>query len=387
MIGRRLRVARAAAGLSLRALEARIGRRVTAQAISKYERDETVPGSGVLIALADALRAPVAPVDQLAGDPALVLDSVDFRKKFASRREEAQAEGRVVHLAERYLTVEALLGLPTVEWDRPRDAPYAAVEDVADAESAAHGLRTDWKLGLDPIPNVVGLLEGQGIKVLVADLTATDGFTARVRRGGRNALPVIVVNREVRGERQRFTLARELGRLVMRVGPGVDAEKAAQRFAGAFLMPSETLRAAIGARRAAIGWEELFDIKRIFGVSVQALVARCRDLGIFGPALVRRLFRDFSRFGWRRPPFWEPFPLAAEKPACLERLCLRALAEGAVTESKAAELLGVPVRDLNRRMAEPPGVAAPGEPVEQVDAGHPSVRIASGDSLGTFYLT
>ena len=376
MIGRRLRVARAAAGLSLRALEARIGRRVTAQAISKYERDETVPGSGVLIALADALRAPV---DQLAGDPALVLDWVDFRKKFASRREEAQVEGRVVRLAERHLTVEALLGLPTAGWNRPRGAPWAAVENVGEAESAAHGLRTDWKLGLDPIPNVVDLLEGQGIKVLVVELTATDGLAARVRRDGRNALPVIVINRENRGERQRFTLARELGRLAMRVGPGVDEETAAQRFAGAFLIPSETLRAAIGARRAAIGWEELFDLKRIFGVSVQALAARCRDLGIFGPALVRRLFRDFSRFGWCCPPFREPFPLPGEKPARLERLRLRALAEGAVTESKAAELLGVPVRDLNRRMAEPPGVAVPGEPVGQETAGLPAVRIASGD--------
>ena len=376
MIGRRLRMARAAAGLSLRALEARIGRRVTAQAISKYERDETVPGSGVLLALADALDVPL---DQLAGDPKLVLDSVDFRKKFVSRREEAPVAGRVVRLVERHLTVEELLGLSTAGWDRPRDTPYAAVEDVADTESAAHGLRTDWKLGLDPIPNVVDLLEGQGIKVLVVDLTATGGFTARVRRDGRNALPVIVVNRENRGERQRFTLVHGLGRLVMRVGPGVDEEKAAQRFAGAFLMPSETLRAAIGARRAEIGWEELFGLKRIFGVSVQALVARCRDLGIFGPALVRRLFRDFSRFGWRRPPFWEPFPLAAEKPACLERLCLRALAEGAVTESKAAELLGVPVSDLNRRMEEPPGVAAPGEPVGQETAAQPAVRIVPDD--------
>ena len=376
MIGRRLRVARAAAGLSLRALEARIGRRVTAQALGKYERDEAPPGSGVLLALADALDVPL---DQLAGDPELVLDSVDSRRKFASRREEAQVEGRVVHLAERCLTVEALLGLPTVEWDRPRDAPYPAVADVAEAESAAHGLRTDWKLGLDPIPNVIDLLEGRGIKVLVVALTATDGFTARVRRGGRNAVPVIVVNREFCGERQRFTLAHELGRLAMRVGPGADAKKAAQRFAGAFLMPSETLRAEIGARRASIGWEELFDLKRIFGVSVQALAARCRDLGIFGPAPVRRLFRDFSRFGWRRPPFREPFPLPGEKPTRLERLCFRALAEGAVTESKAAELMGVPVRDLNRRMEDPPGIAGAGEPVQRAAEGHPAGRIAPGD--------
>ena len=44
MIGKRLKVARAAAGLSLRRLEARIGNLVTAQAIGKYERNESVPG-------------------------------------------------------------------------------------------------------------------------------------------------------------------------------------------------------------------------------------------------------------------------------------------------------------------------------------------------------
>lgn len=41
-------------------------------------------------------------------------------------------------------------------------------------------------------------------------------------------------------------------------------------------------------------------------------------------------------------------------PALFERLCLRALAEGAISEPKAAELLGVSVRELDRRMQEPP---------------------------------
>ena len=148
--------------------------------------------------------------------------------------------------------------------------------------------------------------------------------------------------------------------MALQVAPRLDVEKAAHRFAGAFLMPAEALRAEIGARRSAIGWDELFDLKRIFGVSVQALAARCRDLGIFGPALVQRLFRDFSRFGWRRPPFREPFTLPGEEPTRLERLCFRALAEGAIAESKAAELIGVPVRDLDLRMEKPPAVAGAG---------------------------
>ena len=55
MIGQRLKVARAAAGLSLRDLQARIGNLVSAQMIGRYERDEAMPGSAVLIALSDAL--------------------------------------------------------------------------------------------------------------------------------------------------------------------------------------------------------------------------------------------------------------------------------------------------------------------------------------------
>ena len=56
MIGARLKLARAAAGLSLRELESGLQGLVTAQAIGKYERDEMMPSSSVLIALARALK-------------------------------------------------------------------------------------------------------------------------------------------------------------------------------------------------------------------------------------------------------------------------------------------------------------------------------------------
>ena len=129
---------------------------------------------------------------------------------------------------------------------------------------------------------------------------------------------------------------------------------AAHRFAGAFLMPAETLRVEIGKRRKSMGWSELFDLKQIFGVSVQALTYRCKDLGIFSNALLQLLFKEFSRRGWRSPPYQEPNNIPREEPARFERLCFRALAEGAVSEAKAAELLGSSVRELTRRMEEPP---------------------------------
>ena len=169
MIGQRLKVSRSASGLSLRGLENKIGNRVTAQAIGKYERNESMPGSGVLIALADALDVSV---DYLVGDPEMVFEAVEFRKKtITSRREEAQVEAKVLHLLERYLLVEELLDLRSIEWHRPREAPYPVMRDVFEADRAAQNLRDYWGLGNGPIPNLVELLEEQGIKVLAVDLT------------------------------------------------------------------------------------------------------------------------------------------------------------------------------------------------------------------------
>ncbi len=355
MIGQRLKLARSAAGLSLRDLSAKIGNRVTAQAIGKYERNESMPSSGVLIALADALAVSV---DYLVGDQDMVFEAVEFRKKTVTRRrEEAQVEAKVLHLLERYLLVEEVLHLRSVEWYSPREAPYPVVRDIAEADRAARSLREHWGLGNDPIPNLVELLEEQGIKVLAVDLTNIDGLTAHVRRSGHDVVPVIVVNHQHWGERQRFTLAHELGHLVMEVAARIDEEKAAHRFAGAFLMPANALWAEIGKHRTSIGWGELFELKQLFGTSVQAITYRCKDLGIFNEALFRRLFNDFNRLGWRTPPYEEPNARAGEKPKRFERLTFRALAEGAISEAKAAEVLDTSVHDLNQRMEEPPPVA------------------------------
>jgi Zn-dependent peptidase ImmA (M78 family) len=124
-------------------------------------------------------------------------------------------------------------------------------------------------------------------------------------------------------------------------------------------MPADALWAEIGKHRSSIGWGELFDLKRLFGVSVQAITYRCKDLGIFGEALYRRLFLEFSRRGWRSPPLAEPQPIAREEPKRFERLCFRALAEGVISEAKAAELLGTSVHHLNRLMEEPPDAVEP----------------------------
>ena len=88
---------------------------------------------------------------------------------------------------------------------------------------------------------------------------------ARVRRAGKSTVPVLVVNDSHWGERQRLTMAHELGHMVLEVDAKVNDETAAFRFAGAFLMPAEVLWATMGKHRTSIGWSELFALKQLFG--------------------------------------------------------------------------------------------------------------------------
>jgi Zn-dependent peptidase ImmA (M78 family)/DNA-binding XRE family transcriptional regulator len=354
MIGQRLKIARAASGLSLRELESTIGNQVTAQAIGKYERDEDMPSSRVLSALAAALRVSE---DYLLSSHEITLDGVEFRKKYiASKREEAFVEGQALNLLERYLMLEDVLGLPSIQWDRPREAPYP-ITKVDAAENAARAVRTHWGLGIDPILNLSELLEERGIKILSVALSDTniDGLAAKVRRPNNEAVPVIVIKTGAWSERKRFALAHELGHMVLDAWHGVDAEKAANRFAGAFLMPPEALWREVGKRRTMISVGELLRLKELFGTSFKAIVCRCHDLGIIPAPAFRRLFQIFNERGWRKPPFEEPGALdpPQEEPRRMQRLCFRALSEGAISESKAAEILGISVRDLTRLMDQP----------------------------------
>lgn len=349
MIGKRLKLARASAGLSLRDLSDRIGGLVTPQAIGKYERNEDMPGSRVLVALADALATSET---YLLTAEELAFEGIDFRKK-TKAREETTVEARTLQFLERYLAIEDLLNLRSADWDQPRGAPYP-VNDLPDAESAARSVREEWGLGYEPIPKLAELLEERGVKVLSLELQEIDGLAASVRRVGRGAARVVVVRRNIWAERKRFTLAHELGHMVMRPSPGVDEEKAAHRFAGAFLMPADVIRAEVGARRSTISIGELVVLKQRFGVSVQAIAFRCQDLGIIDKASFSKLFREFSRRGWRSPPFAEPACIdpREEEPTRFDRLCLRALAEGVIGEGRAAEMLGLTVAQLDRHLEE-----------------------------------
>jgi Zn-dependent peptidase ImmA (M78 family) len=360
MIGKRLKLARSASGLSLRELEDRLGGLVSAQAIGKYERDEMMPGSEVFIALARALSVSE---DYLLRQDDVELVGVEFRKhRVEKAKDRARVQAQILSAVERYLEVEDLLALSS-SWQRPKGFPQKA-RRPADGEEAAAALRIAWKLGIDPIPSLAEFLEEKAIKIVSIPLSErVSGVKATVRQKGGAIVQAIVLNSEHPGERQRFTLSHELGHLVMDLGsvPEKIAEAICNRFAGAFLVPEQTLRAELGNNRTSISIAELFSLKKLFGVSAQAIAYRASDLGIINDSLKQAVFIEFGKRGWRKgePP---STVIPKEYPARFKRLCLRALSEEVISLSKGAELLDMGSRELLASLDQPAATPADDSP-------------------------
>ena len=346
MFSERLKLARKRSGLSLRALSSAMDGIVSAQAIGKYERAEMMPSSTVAVALAEALEVSMS---YLLSSSSVSLESVEFRKLASTRaRERAAVEGEVLDHVDRYLQVEEILGIDTTVHDDPDGAPYR-IATVEDAEGAATSVRIAWNLGGGPIPDMTELLEERGIKVFKLSLPGSvDGLSCRVRQVGGDDVRVVVCSTGKSLERERFTIAHELGHMVLDIPSTVREERACQRFAGAFLAPWDELIREVGRRRLNFGFGELIEVKHMFGISAAALVMRMRDLGIIKEATLRDIFGGIGS-SWRTD---EPRPLkGTESPTRFRRLCLRALAENEISESKAAELLRLRVSEIEGIMA------------------------------------
>lgn len=341
MLGPRLHRARKAAGLSLRDLAARVA--LTHTAVKKYEDGETVPGSATLLALGRALGVRS---DYFFRPLTVELDRIEYRKRGSLPKKRLEAiENGVVDRIERRLELENLFPAPPGKSFAPVGSLPGVVADLPQIEDAAEAVRQSWNLGFDPIPDLIDLFETQGIRVFRIDLDGKDPeFDGLAAKAGE--LPILVVASHWPGDRQRFTLAHELGHLMLagRLAKGLDAERSCNRFAGAFLAPRPALLQELGPHRSSIEPKELALLKEEFGLSMAGLLHRVEELGIVSAAWRTDQARQFREKGWHLTEPGNPYP--AEKAHVFEQLIFHALAEGYIGESKAAELMQIRLEDL-----------------------------------------
>lgn len=342
MIGGRIKQARRAAGLSLRALAERAG--VTAMAISKYETGKSTPSSRVLLSLSKALGVRT---EYFFRPVKVELQEVKHRKHSRlPKKALQQIEGDVKEQLERFVELEQLLPNGPLQAFKLPGNLVASVRGPDDIEILAQQLRESWNLGVDPIPVLTDMLEERGIKVFQSQAITErfDGMAATV-----DGIPVIVIGRGWPGDRQRFTLVHELGHLVLkgRLPPDLDEEAAANRFAGAFLAPANEVRKELGEKRTWLEPRELEVLKKTYGLSMQGWMRRAKDLGILPDTHYVAMRKFFSARGWNKTEPGDRYP--PERPQLFEQLVYRALAQDLVSEAKAAELLRMPLLEFQKK--------------------------------------
>ena len=339
---RRLRQARLMRGLSLEKLAQTLSTSVTRQAINKYESGQMKPDSRVLIALASALNVKI---DYFYRPFTVEIDRVDFRKKPGFTEKMAiSIKERVREELERYLEIEELSD-SAIRFTLPRKE----VGNIDDARIFAGDIRNLLRLGNDGISNVIEVLEDNGIKVI--ELSENDDFDG-LSGYANGTIPIIVVNGNFSTERKRYTSLHELGHLLLITPDGLPAktvEAICNAFASEMLLPSSVLTAKIGKLRHDISLSELTDIQRQFGISVDDIMQALCEHGV----ITARRYSGFQKKKSTMPDFQasvEKSRVETERSGRFARMVYRALADEAITFSKAAVLLNTTVDEVKSNL-------------------------------------
>ncbi|MFV7710391.1 helix-turn-helix domain-containing protein [Shewanella algae] len=342
MIGERIKRARAAAGLSMQALGEQVG--ISANMVKKYEHNQSMPSSGVLLKLAAALSVRT---EYFFRSNEVALGAVEYRKKAStSVKLLKKIESDVIDQAERWLALKNVWpNFPITSFKYRPESPI--VNSLDEVEQVANKVRNDWDLGMNPLPDLIELLESKGVLVIISNVPQADKFDGlQAKIAGQ---PIVVVSSHWPGCRQRFTLAHELGHLVLSdlLDNSLNEEMACNRFASAFLLPAVGIYQHLGKQRSNLDPKELYFLKHEYGLSMAACLYRSADLGIISKEKKQQIYINFSKNGWRKQEPGLPYP--KEQTQLFEQLVYRALAEGILSESKAAELLQMSVMMLHKQ--------------------------------------
>jgi Zn-dependent peptidase ImmA (M78 family) len=210
-----------------------------------------------------------------------------------------------------------------------------SISSLQDIEDASLELRSAWELGLNPIFNVIEMLEDNNIKVFEIDAPESfDGLSAHV-----NGKPIILVNKNFDLVRRRFTALHELAHLLLKFDTSFDEkmiERYCHAFAGAFLIPKRRFIEEFTKHRNHISLEELKHVKSYYGISIQAMMARAKNLNVISELVYKNFSINFSRMGYRKN---EPGEYTGiEDSMRFKQLLHRAAAEEMISLSKAASL-------------------------------------------------
>lgn len=334
-IGRNLKRIRLLKNLSLKKAGKLLG--MSSTAILKYEQGQIIPNSEKLIEFANAYNVKVIDLLKSYNVPKMKFNSFRKKKRLQGRNLDLLKEIIQSKVAD-YLEV---IELNEIESNNIKIKKYSC-NNYDDVENAAESFRKDFYLSINqPISDLINILENLGIVIIQIEnvdekFSDFDGFSEIV-----NGIPVIVLLKYVDGARQRFTIAHELGHLVLNIkNKELDEEKICNKFAGALLMPKAAVIKEFGNSRLNISYFELIAFKKEYKVSMAAIIYRLKELDIISEYLYRKINISFNSMGIRKN---EPGEIVFEESYHFKKLVHKLEVDNIISLNRACELLGISI--------------------------------------------
>ena len=183
-------------------------------------------------------------------------------------------------------------------------------------EEIAQLIRAAWRVPSGPIPDLIRLIEESGGIVIRFDFGTSKMFGLSEWIPPSPPLFFLNDNPEISADRDRFTLAHELGHVLLHKLPTPDMENEANRFAGEFLMPERDIRPP---SRTPVKLHTVARLKPFWKVAMAALIHRAEDLGVINHNQYVYLRIQLQQKGYR---FREPAELdiPREQPSLLAEI-------------------------------------------------------------------
>lgn len=297
--GKRLRDARRYRKLSISELADKVG--VSKQMISRYERNDAIPGLDVFQKLIQTLKFPINFFTD--SDKFSLVDTGTF---FRSRMTATQSEKQPSEMYKKAVAIIRDFFGEYIEFPEP-EVSFLKGETPGNTATL---LRRYWQIGELPISNMMNLLERHGIVTSIIDtgskkIDAHSGYTII---NSHKYYVVLLDQNSPSFYRQQFNLAHELGHLLLHADifnpqeldrdEYVQIENEANTFASEFLLPSSAFKKSVGNNK--LDLKQYLFLKDTWHVSISAMIYRARYIGILSPEDYTKLQRKINYRKWRK---------------------------------------------------------------------------------------
>lgn len=285
-------------------------------------------------------------------DVAALADALGYRREFFYHPHLRRAEPATYHRKRQKLSkndwariyakaeiyrITTSIFLRSVELAPSRTLPPSIDPDEVGGrvEEIARTVRQAWSMPRGPVEDVTSLMESAGIVVVPFDFGTElcDGFCQTASEG---MPPVVFINTRQPKDRFRYSLAHELGHVVMHKIPNPEMERQANLFASEFLMPT----ADIAKDFYGLSLEKFMALKKFWKTSMAALMLKARDIGRMTESAHRYYMINMSKRGWRAK---EPVEIEArESPKLIYQLVRAHMGHLHYTLDDLSSLSGLP---------------------------------------------